>query len=438
MSSDAERDQILWRFNATAAAFAETLCVGDLVESGLARSPARTSLAWEGSNISGAQLTMCSGRVAAWLRAYALLRDHLVALQLHRSLEQIVGIVGALRSGGAYLPLDPMWPLERRRFMMDDAGCGHLIAQSIHLSLSPGWFDGATLRLDDALCIPAAPNNSAGRGLISCAPVHLAYSMFTSGSTGKPKGVMVPHAGVVNLLRGAQRRYARAPGSVFGVPTPYVFDVSVYNILSCFAVLGGCCHLMHDGSSLIMLSDADATTHLAAVPSVLAVSRVPLTVEHVQVGGEALTLAAVSNVHADASLYNYYGPTEASIWATRRQVLRTDGPSRLSSIGTSLPNVTCFIVGGQAQPQLQPIGVYGELWLGGVQLARGYLNRPTLTAERFVRNTWAHADLSGNGVAYRTGDRVRWFDDGEIEVRAKGPSHASTPCLENDCRLCTC
>ena len=444
MMADAERDQILRRFNSTAAAFEDTLCVGDLIESELARAPDRTVLAWEGSSMSGAQLRECSGRVVAWLRAHGLRPDHCVALQLHRSLEQVVGMVGSLCSGGAYLPLDPAWPLDRRCFMIRDVGCRHLITQSIHLRPMASWFDGATLRLDDAFCIPTAPiNSSAGGGggdaIASCTPTNLAYVMFTSGSTGKPKGVMVPHAGVVNLLQGAQRRYARAPGSVFGVPTPYVFDVSVYNILSCFVVFGGCCRLLHDGSSLVMLSDADAITHLAAVPSVLAVSRVPRSVEHVQVGGEALTQAAVANVHAGASLFNYYGPTEASIWATRRQVLRTDSPSRLSSIGSSLPNVTCFVVGGQDHPVLQPIGVYGELWLGGIQLARGYLNRQTLTGERFVRNPWAQADPSGNGLAYRTGDRVRWLSDGEIEVSVTGfqpsplggctPLSVPLPCL---------
>ena len=120
---------------------------------------------------------------------------------------------------------------------------------------------------------------------------------------------MVPHAGVVNLLLGAKQRYSSVKGSTFGVPTPYVFDVSIYNIFSSFAVLGGCCKLLRDGASLVMLSDADGLTHLAAVPSILAVARVPLSVRQVQVGGEALTQAAVQSVHAAASCSDCHTPT---------------------------------------------------------------------------------------------------------------------------------
>ena len=263
----------------------------------------------------------------------------------------------------------------------------------------------------------------------------LAYVMFTSGSTGRPKGVMVPHVGVVNLLLGAQNRYAPEVGSVFGVPTPYVFDVSVYNIFSSLIVFRGSCRLLHDGSALAMPpAAADLYTHLAAVPSILAVSRVSPSVRHLQVGGEALTRSAVEAVPSGADLYNYYGPTEAAIWATRRVVpeaerkmavghgkvgqVPNDG-RLLSSIGRPLVNVTCYTVdpdSAPARPRLQPVGVYGELWLGGIQVARGYLRRPELTADRFVANPWAHAGgLSPDSLAYRTGDRVRWFSDGELQ-----------------------
>ena len=246
---------------------------------------------------------------------------------------------------------------------------------------------------------------------------------------------MVPHVWVVNLLLGAQNRYAPEVGSVFGVPTPYVFDVSVYNIFSSLIVFRGSCRLLHDGSALAMPpAAADSYTHLAAVPSILAVSRVSPSVRHLQVGGEALTRSAVEAVPSGADLYNYYGPTEAAIWATRRVVPEAE---RKMAVGHGkdwasakrwaaafvhrppLVNVTCYTVdpdSAPARPRLQPVGVYGELWLGGIQVARGYLRRPKLTADRFVANPWAHAGgLSPDSLAYCTGDRVRWFSDGELQ-----------------------
>eukprot|EP00966_Prymnesium_polylepis_P291025 6721123-Prymnesium_polylepis.1 len=242
--------------------------------------------------------------------------------------------------------------------------------------------------------------------------------MYTSGSTGKPKGVMVPHVGVVNLLLGARLRYQQDMAAIFGVPTPYVFDVSVYNVFASLVVHCGVCRLLLDGTSLITLSADDPLSRVAAVPSILAIAQLPASVKCVEVGGEALTQKAVDNVCESIAIYNYYGPTEVAIWATRREVARHELPQRLPSIGRPLPNVSCFIVDPESplrSPLLQPIGVFGELWLGGVQVARGYLKRPEKTAEVFVDQPWPSTDPSRDKLVYRTGDRARWYADGEIE-----------------------
>jgi amino acid adenylation domain-containing protein len=405
---DGEAERVLPQLNATAVDFGEaaTLGIHDLVD----YSSNRVALEWGEAKMTYKELGRCSDAVAAWLRARESSSRSVVALQLHRSLEQIVGLLGALKSGSAYLPLDPKWPLERRRYMARDATCEHLLAQTVYVHEFEGWFEGAILRLDDARAVPLTTGPEMPRPRKQ---PDLAYIMFTSGSTGRPKGVMVPHAGVVNLLLGARRRYGAAENAIFGMPTPYTFDVSVYNIFSSLAVFRGTCRLLADGSQLATPTRGEHWTHLAAVPSILAVSRLPPSVEHVQVGGEALTQPAVDSVPKHATLYNYYGPTEAAIWATRSIVSR-DSPARLSLIGSPLPNVTCFVVDLETR-RLVPIGVYGELWLGGVQVARGYLNQPELTAERFIINPWAHADPSGRGIVYRTGDRARWCANGELE-----------------------
>eukprot|EP00966_Prymnesium_polylepis_P272160 6288196-Prymnesium_polylepis.1 len=167
--------------------------------------------------------------------------------------------------------------------------------------------------------------------------------MFTSGSTGKPKGVMVPHGGVVNILFGARSRYKENASCVFGVPTPYVFDVSVYNVFASLVVHCGICQLLADGSSLVAPAKRAHFTRAAAVPSILANAQLPPTLQEIEVGGEALTQTAVDSVSSGVTVLNYYGPTEAAIWATRRRVIR-GSPGRLASIGRPLPNVTCYVV----------------------------------------------------------------------------------------------
>ena len=417
--ADAERADVLWRFNDTFAAFPCGICVHDLVAAQANRTQSAVAVEWQGVHTTYAELLRSTEGVGARLRAQCAAPDRVVGVQLHRSLEQVVGVVGVLMSGGAYLPLDPKWPMERRQFMLEDAECEQLVGQSMHVGAF-SWFVGVVLALDDARRMQAF-DESAGSTSQPLTTRRLAYVMYTSGSTGKPKGVMVPHDGVVNLLTGACLRYWPVASTVFGVPTPYVFDVSVYNLLASFVVHCGTCRLLEDGSSLALLTAEDLVTRVAAVPSVLAsilaVARLPPSVKHVEVGGEALTQGAISNLPSSTAVFNYYGPTEVAIWATRREVLRDEVVRRLASIGRPLPNVVCSIVSADdvRSQHLSPIGVWGELWLGGVQVARGYLKRQERTAESFVAFPWPATDPSGRGVVYRTGDRVRWYADGEVE-----------------------
>ena len=417
MADDDEAASVLWRFNDTSAAFPSDACAHELVAAQAARQPSAIALEWRGATMAYASLHACAERVGAWLRSRGVAADGVVALQLDRSLEQVVGVCGVLRAGGAYLPLDPSWPLARRLFMAADARCEQLVAQGAHASeLSSGGFGGAALALDDARRVPSV---DGGAVLASSTPRNVAYVIYTSGSTGKPKGVVVPHGGVVNLLGGARLRYEPDASSSFGLSTSYTFDVFVSNLFSVLTVHCGVGRLLQDGLSLATLSAEGELTHVAAVPSVLVVARLPPSIRHAEVAGEALTQVAVDSIPSHAHALNYYGPTEGTVYATRRIVARgqlDDQGSRLASIGSPLPNMSCYVVDPDAPtPTLQPMGVWGELWLGGVQVARGYLDRPELTADRFVASSNAEADSSGRGVLYRTGDRVRWYPDGELE-----------------------
>merc|ERR1712166_1729455 len=160
-----ESELLLRGFNDTEAPFPAELCVHDLVASQAARMPDAVALEWRGDTMSYTELHASAARVAAWLAARGVAPDGVVALQLHRSLEQVVGVYGVLLSGGAYLPLDPKWPLARRRFVVEDAACGWLVAQSAHAAEYAGWFDGAVLELDDARCVPEIDAAAAGGGL---------------------------------------------------------------------------------------------------------------------------------------------------------------------------------------------------------------------------------------------------------------------------------
>ena len=414
-----EAHQVLWRFNDSSLVSASHACIHDIVHAQAMRTPNTTALDWQGNVMTYTQLAAAVRSIVSELWEQSVAPDVMIALGLQRSLEQIVGVVGVLSSGCAYLPLDLKWPAERRHFMMDDAACVQLVTASTLLR-EFAWFVGTVLFLAD---VRNSPSSTASITLHHTTnPHHLAYAMYTSGSTGKPKGVMVPHIGVVNLLLCARQRYPSNAVTRFGVPTPYVFDVSVYNIFSSLVVHCGTCQLLQDGSALVTLSVDGATTRVAAVPSILAIARLPPSIEDVEVGGEALTQKAVDNVPMNISMYNYYGPTEVAIWATRREVDRDSLSRRLSSIGRPLPNVYCLIVDPESDLRLlqhRPIGVYGELWLGGVQVARGYLNRPYKTAEVFVSSPCPQCETWGCGIVYRTGDSARWYADGEIEFAGR-------------------
>ena len=189
-----------------------------------------------------------------------------------------------------------------------------------------------------------------------------------------------------------------------------------YNLFVCLASVGGAATLLESSLSLVTDASELSLTHLAEVPSVVAVASLPESTRHILVGGETLTAEVIEKLPPGISLNNGYGPTEMTCCASWKCVSRSDASERLASIGRPLPNVTCYVVDSAtytttatSAPMLQPIGVWGELWLGGVQVARGYLNRPELTAERFVPNPWPLTDPSGRGVVYRTGDRVRWY-----------------------------
>eukprot|EP00964_Phaeocystis_antarctica_P040922 scaffold23421_cov64-Phaeocystis_antarctica.AAC.1 len=188
---------------------------------------------------------------------------------------------------------------------------------------------------------PEAAVVGLGSGAAAAArvrPHHLAYVIYTSGSTGKPKGVLVEHKGVVNLLYGIQSQYTAAANLTFGLSTSYTFDPYVRKLFICLGILGGTCKLLADPTELFSLSLTEHVTHLGDVPSVMALARIPPSVKHVEVAGEALTQLTIDNLPTGVVLYNNYGPTEMTVDVTARCVTDPELPLRLASIGKPLPN----------------------------------------------------------------------------------------------------
>ena len=411
-----ETNCMLRKYNDTMASFLVEGCIHDLVTTQSLHHPVAVAIDWQDCTMSYAEMLETAGNIGARLLANNPVSEFALALQLFRAMEQVVGVLSALVSNGAYLPVDPTWPLDRRAFMVNDAACVHFLVQSTYRSEFDSWFGGAIVSLDNVLSMPANRMNLVTTS--GAMPQHLAYIYFTSGSTGAPKGVMVSHAGVVNLLQAIRHQYSFNERTwVFGLSTNITFDPFGRKLWLCLGLLGGCVRLLQDSLALLQLHRKLAVTHLGDVPSVMAEAVVPAAVKHVEVAGEALTRACVENVGASTVLWNNYGPTEASVDVTGKLVPRKDAQQhRPASIGTPLVNVQCYIVDVHARVHsLAPLSVWGELWLGGVQVTRGYLNRQEKTAACFIANPWPTPVRSSCKVAYKTGDQVRWCPDGELE-----------------------
>jgi amino acid adenylation domain-containing protein/FkbM family methyltransferase len=343
----------------------------------------------------------------------------IVGLCLPRSLQLVVGLLGILKAGAAYLPIDTEYPRERIAFMLQDAGVSVLVSDAATLGvLEAGKLsEGVVVRLDtDWPSIATQPTSAPATRL---GPEQLAYCIYTSGSTGKPKGVMNIHRALTNRLYWMQRTYALTASDRVLQKTPFTFDVSVWEFL--WPLMYGAQLVLarpegpRDPFYLIELIRQSAISTLHFVPSMLEVFLATPGVEtcsslrRVICSGEALAPSLRRRFHARLSgeLHNLYGPTEVAIDVTFWACGRTEDYDYVP-IGRPISNIRVYVLDEQMEPV--PIGVAGELYIGGVGLARGYLSQPGLTAQRFV------ADLFGVGARlYRTGDVARWRAQGMLE-----------------------
>lgn len=388
-----------------------------LVEETARTRPSATAVRFEGSAVSYAELDRRANRVAHALLGRGVGRGTPVGVCMDRSIELVVSLLGVLKSGAYYVPIDPSYPEPRRQFFVDDS-------RSLVLLTQP------SLRLQGvaaaAVVIPpeAHVDGESVREVRSEDPTHpadLMYAIYTSGSTGTPKGVMVSHEGMFNHLAWMSRAYGFDAEDVVLQKTPFSFDASVWEIFLPLMV-GGTLVVARpgghrDAAYLVETINDAAVTTVQFVPSMLrafldaAGSDTCTGLRRVFAGGEALTPSLVSRYQRTlgAPLHNLYGPTEASIdalsWTCRRDDRRSFVP-----IGRPIDEMHALVLDDEMR--LVPAGTTGELYLGGVGLARGYLHRPGLTAERFVPNPFA--DVPTRRL-YRTGDLARRHPDGVVE-----------------------
>ena len=424
----AEEQKLLREWNCTESQFRQPNCLHKLFEEQAARTPECIALTLEDENLTYAELNRQANRLAHYLRARGVNNETSVGLLMPRSFEMVVALLGILKAGAAYVPLDPEYPEERQAFIIEDSGVTTLLTTERMWQRSE--LAGRTTQLEvialdaewPAISREAEMNPEGG-----ATPDNLAYVIYTSGSTGKPKGVMVEHRAITNRISWMLNTFDFNPDDCLLQKTTISFDASIWEFFVPLAS-GARVVLARPGGHrerdyLLDLVEREQVTILQLVPSML---RVFLEGEQVRercrslrymfCGGEALPseLARQVRQSMDAKLCNLYGPTEASIdatvfpltWDVDHDEQTANG---VVSIGGPIANVSMYVLGRDLRPV--PVGVTGELFIGGTGLARGYLNRADLTAERFIPNPFSEC---GGERLYHTGDLGKWDREGRI------------------------
>ncbi|MFE3682089.1 amino acid adenylation domain-containing protein [Streptomyces sp. NPDC059095] len=416
--SDDEQRTLLDSWNPAVDAEPDDATLPELFRAQVARTPGRTAVTHGGERLDYAEVERRANRLARELIARGAAPETLVALCLPRTVELPVVLCAVLKSGAAYLPVDPNYPAERIRYMLSDARPALVVATAETAAALPP--DCEPLIIGDLSAGSGAPADSRSSADLTDAersrpllPDHPAYVIYTSGSTGRPKGVVVTHRTVAALAAWAGEQFGdRAPEPVIA-STSLNFDVSVFELL-CPLLNGGSVEVVADPTALADAGEGRSGL-ISGVPSVMSRLFVgheaPVAADTAVLAGEALPAQTVQDLRAalpSCTIVNAYGPTEATVYATA-WFAGDRAADQAPPIGRPVARTRAYVLDGRMRPQ--PLGVMGELYLGGGGLARGYLGRPGLTAQRFVADPFG-----GPGARmYRTGDLVRWTAGGELE-----------------------
>ncbi|MBL3550485.1 non-ribosomal peptide synthase/polyketide synthase, partial [Chryseobacterium sp. KMC2] len=413
-----ESVKIMEEWNDTDFSYPNTSTVPELFEMQVEKTPDNIALLYQEIKLTYRELNERVNRLANYLiKRYDLQPDDLVPLCLERSEDMLIAILGVIKVGAAYVPIDPSSPVDRIKYILEDTDARVVLAQENTIDRIQNTENLEVVSLDGEAFKKTIKNVDSRNPITKLTSSNLVYVIYTSGTTGMPKGVMVEHRNIINLIKDVYSRYQLRESDVIFQFANYVFDPSIEQIL--MAVLNGNPLLfikdktfLNEEVFLKILNDNNAS-YINLTPSVLQnidITRVK-SLTRLASGGEALTndlYAKLVNKHF--KLINCYGPTETTVTS----IINTD--QSMNSIGHPIGNMKAYILDSHMNPV--PVGALGELYIGGAGITRGYLNRPELTQERFIANPFQTEDQKAkntNARLYKTGDLVRWLPAGNIE-----------------------
>lgn len=409
--TEAEKNKLLYEFNSYMGEYPKNKTIYQLFEEQAERCPQKTAVSFNEETITYEKLNQKANQLAGFLQQQGVGQGSIVGLMVTHSIEMVVGILGIIKSGGAYLPIDPEYPADRIDYLIKDSGLGVLLTNCTENTNVD--FAGRLFRLDDESIFTGSPANPEARST----PNGLVYIIYTSGSTGKPKGVMIEHKGLVNYIWWAKKMYVRSSEEVFALYSSLSFDLTVTSIFT----------PLISGNTIVVYSDDGTEYVLFKIVKENRATVVKLTPAHLSlikdmdngnssikrfiVGGEDLKISLAASIHesfnGNIEIYNEYGPTETVVGCMiyKYDYERDKGVS--VPIGVPADNVQIYILNKNMQPCAE--GTCGEMYISGDGVARGYLNRLELTAERFIENPF----LKGSRM-YKTGDLACYTSDGVI------------------------
>jgi len=414
-----ERSEVVEGWNRTECEYRGAGSVAELFEEQVEKTPQATAVVFEQQRLSYAELNGRANRLAHYLRELGVGVESRVGVCLERGFDMVITLMAVLKAGGAYVPLDPEYPSERLAYMVEDAQAVVVVTDS---SLRARLPEGGPeiVELDRATGAVGA-HSSENLGL-PIAPEHAAYVIYTSGSTGQPKGVINTHGALSNTLRHARDDFAMSGADALAALASFAFDISLLETVTPW--LSGACSVLVSRMEVLeseqLLERLKDVTVLHAVPGLMreivgavrrAPEKKPAKLRSLLIGGDLTPADLLSEMRSEftgCEIRVLYGPTEAAIICGSERT-EDNGQEKYSPVGKPIANTQMYVLDGRMEPT--PVGVSGELYVGGAGLARGYLGRPDLTAERFVPNAFKGA---GERL-YRTGDLGRWREDGTLE-----------------------
>ena len=419
MLSKSERLKLTEEWNNTSIEYPQHLCIHQLFEEQVERTPDAVAVVFEEQQLTYQELNSRANQLAHYLKDLGVGPEVLVGICVERSVEMVVGLLGILKAGGAYIPLDPTYPIQRLQFMLNDAEVSVLVTMGPWAIQTDHPLKVVCLDRQEVLGNPYQQNPD---WVVSA--INLAYVIYTSGSTGIPKGVLIEHRSLVNFTCAAINQYQIRPHDRVLQFASLSFDGAAEEIYPCLSQGGTlvlCTPEMRQSIPVLIQKSRvwqvtvwdlpAAFWHLLVSELVKENLRLPESLRLIITGGEEVFLDRVLTWHQQVEqapqLMNSYGPTEATIVATLSQLSHYPFSRQVIDIGRPISNVQAYILDQSLQPV--PVGIPGELHIGGAGLARGYLNRPDLTAEKFIANPFKEGRL------YKTGDLARYLPDGRIE-----------------------